>query len=124
MIYLASPYSNPDSTVREQRFAAACAAAAVLVRAGHCVFAPVVHGHPLMEHGLPGDWAFWERHARWHIERCDEVVVLMLDGWDASEGVRAEIAIATELGKVVWYRYPVRGTTPTLAHGATEVGTW
>ena len=48
----------------------------------------------------------------------------MLDGWDASEGVQAEIAMATELEKVVWYRYPVRPSSPTLAHGAAEVGTW
>lgn len=121
MIYVASPYSHPDPIVREQRYDAACAAATVLMRAGHSVFSPIVHGHPLTLHGLPGDWPFWEPHARWHLERCDEVVVLMLDGWDASQGVQAEIAIATELGKVVWYRYPVR---PTLAHGAAEVGRW
>ncbi len=35
MIYLASPDSHPDPDVREQRFQAACAAAAALMRAGH-----------------------------------------------------------------------------------------
>jgi hypothetical protein len=30
----------------------------------------------------------------------------MLDGWGESEGVLAEIAIAGELGKIVWYRAP------------------
>lgn len=103
-MYLASPYSHPDPEVRQQRFDAACAAAAALMRTGHQVFSPIVHGHPLTQQGLPGDWSFWERHARWHLERCDEVVVLMLDGWDASEGVQAEIMIAGDLGKVVWYR--------------------
>jgi thiol-disulfide isomerase/thioredoxin len=67
------------------------------------------HDHPLTQHSLPGHWQFWERHARWHLERCDEVVVLMLDGWDESEGVQAEIQIATELEKVVWYRYTEGG---------------
>ncbi len=124
MIYLASPYSHPEAEVRRQRFEAACAAAAVLMRAGHIVFSPVVHGHPLAQRGLPADWSFWERHARWHLERCDEVVVLMLDGWAESDGVLAEVEIAGELGKAVWYRYPVRPTTPTLAHGAAEVGRW
>lgn len=124
MIYLASPYSHSDAAVRQQRFDAACAAAAVLMRAGHRVFSPVVHGHPLTEFGLPGDWSFWERQARWHLERCDEVVVLMLEGWDASEGLQAEIQIAGELEKVVWYRYPVRPSSPTLAHGATEAARW
>ena len=48
----------------------------------------------------------------------------MLDGWDESEGVRAEIEIAGDLEKVVWYRYPVRSTTPTLATGAKEAVRW
>jgi Domain of unknown function (DUF1937) len=124
MIYLASPYSHSDPAVREQRFDAACATAAVLMRAGHIVFSPVIHGHPLTRLGLPGDWLFWESQARWQLERCEEVVVLMLDGWDESDGVRAEVEIATELGKVVWFRYPVRPTTPTLAHGAEGGDRW
>jgi hypothetical protein len=105
--YLASPYSHPDPAIREQRFQAACAAAAALIREGHVVFSPVVHGHPLAQRGLPGDWSFWERHARWHLERCDEVVVLMLDGWEQSVGVQAELRHAGVLGKPVWYRAPV-----------------
>lgn len=124
MIYLVSPYSDPDLAVRQQRFEAACAATAALLRAGHRVISPVVYGHPLTQFGLPGGWSFWERHARWHLERCDEVVVLMLDGWNESEGVQAEIAIAAELEKVVWYRYPVRPSPPTLAHGAAEAARW
>jgi hypothetical protein len=103
MNYLASPYSHPDPTVRQQRFAAACAATAVLLRAGHQVFAPVVHGHPLTTHGIPGDWSFWEPQARWLIERCDELVVLTIDGWQDSVGVQAELQHARDLQKPVRY---------------------
>jgi hypothetical protein len=124
VIYVVSPYSHPVPQIREQRFEAACAAVATLMHAGHIVFSPVVHGHPLAQRGLPGDWTFWEQHARWHLERCDEVVVLMLGGWESSEGVLAEIDIAGELGKIVWYRSPVRPTTPTLADGAEEGDRW
>lgn len=120
MTYLASPYTHPDPTVREQRFHAACATAAQLMREGHVVFSPVAHSHPLTAYGLPGDWAFWERHDRVHLERCDEVVVLMLDGWEESEGVQAEIAVAQRLGKPVSYRAPVGPSTPALAHVAKE----
>jgi len=118
MLYLASPYSHPDPVVRAQRYHAACAATAALVRAGHLVYSPVVHGHPLTAQGISGDWYFWEPHARWYLEHCEEVVVLMLEGWQDSTGVQAEISLAGELGKVVWYRYPVRPTTPTLAQDA------
>ncbi|MBX3452499.1 MAG: DUF1937 family protein [Planctomycetaceae bacterium] len=52
--------------------------------------------------------------------RCDEVVVLTLDGWRESAGVQAEIRIAGELGKPVRYLAPEATGSPTLAHVATE----
>ena len=104
MIYVASPYSHPDRTVREARFDAACQAAADLIRAGQTVFAPVVMGHPLVRYGLPGDWAFWQPLATEYLRRCDEVVVLQFDGWRKSEGVQAEMALAAAMGKRVDYR--------------------
>ncbi|MCP4786571.1 MAG: DUF1937 family protein [Fuerstiella sp.] len=51
--------------------------------------------------------------------RCDEVVVLTLDGWRNSEGVQAEVRIAAELGKPVRYLEPEATGSPTLAHGVT-----
>ncbi|MBM3983831.1 MAG: DUF1937 family protein, partial [Planctomycetes bacterium] len=91
MIYLASPYSHPDPDVREQRFRAACRATAALLMAGEVVFSPIVHSHPLVAFEMPTAWSFWERIDRAHLERCDEVVVLMLDGWAHSLGVREEL---------------------------------
>ena len=87
MIYLASPYSHPDVTVREARFREACRTAARLMRAGRVVFSPIAHGHPIAEYGLPTNWRFWERFDRQQLDRCEELVVLMLDGWRESEGV-------------------------------------
>jgi nucleoside 2-deoxyribosyltransferase len=123
MIYLASPYSDPDVTVREQRFREACRATAWLVQAGHAVFSPVVQGHPLADLGLPTDWCFWESRDRDHLARCDEMAVLMIEGWFRSTGVAAEIQIAGELGKPVWYLPPKRlavrpSWAPTLAQVA------
>jgi len=101
VIYLASPYSHPDPAIREARFDAACRATAEHLRAGRVVFSPIAYGHPLTAHGLRGDWSFWERFDRNVISRCDSVLVLMLDGWQESVGVRAEIDIAIDLGKPV-----------------------
>jgi nucleoside 2-deoxyribosyltransferase len=101
MIYLASPYSHPDPAVREERYRAACRATAALLQAGQPVISPIANSHPLTDHGLPGDWMFWRRFDRELLERCDEVVVLMLDGWDESVGVREEIRIARAMGKPV-----------------------
>lgn len=120
MIYLASPYSHPHAIVRELRFHDACVALARMLRAGLPAFSPIVHGHPLVAHGLPTDWSYWEPFDREHIGRCDEVLVLMLDGWRDSIGVAAEIGIAAELGKPVRYLAPEATVSPTLAHVATE----
>lgn len=103
MIYLASPYSHPNPAVREQRFRAVCRAAVAMIKMGHAVFSPIAHSHALVEHGLPIDWSFWEQHDRHHLTHCDEVVVLMLDGWEASVGVRGEVRIAKEMNKPVRY---------------------
>ena len=78
------------------------------MRQGKLVFSPISHGHPICRYGVPLDWAYWERHGRRHLEVCDKVVVLMIDGWKESVGVQAEIAIARELGKPVSFLTPDR----------------
>jgi hypothetical protein len=55
---------------------------------------------------LASAWSFWQQIDREHLRRCDEVVVLMLDGWDRSVGVREEVCIARELGKPVRFLDP------------------
>lgn len=117
MIYLASPYSHPDEAVREGRYRAACAATVRLLRAGKSVFSPIVLTHGLVAYGLPTDWSFWESYDRDHLERCDDLVVLTIDGWDQSVGVAAEIALASSLGKPIRYLAP---RPPTLAPVTTD----
>jgi hypothetical protein len=120
MIYLASPYSHPDPAVREQRFRAACRAVAELLLAGEHVFSPIVHSHPLVDYALPLTWAFWAGIDRAFLERSDELVVLMLDGWAHSVGVREELRIARELGKPVRFLEVDATGSPTLARVASE----
>ena len=109
MIYLASPYSHPDPDIREARFHAACRAMAMLLPRGEKVFSPVVHSHPLVAHGLPTDWEFWQAIDSEFLLYCDELAVLTLEGWEESRGVQAEIALAIHLGK------PVRLIAPDSA---------
>ena len=101
MIYLASPYTYDDPAVRQQRFEAACRAAAELILQGKTVFSPIAHSHAICRYGLPSDWQFWQRHDLALLALCEEVVVLKLDGWHQSVGVQAEIAAACALGKPV-----------------------
>ena len=106
MIYLASPYSDPDPAVKAQRFDVACEAAAALMRQGHMVFSPIAHTHPIARFDLPGGWHFWAAYDRAFIQWCDELWVLTLPGWDASVGVTAEIEFADMLGKPKRYIDP------------------
>jgi nucleoside 2-deoxyribosyltransferase len=105
MIYLASPYHS-DAAIREQRFRAACRAAAALLREGKTVVSPIAHSHPLVEHGLPTTWEFWRRYNVEYLQRCDALIVLTLDGWQESVGVQAEIRIAGGLGKPISFSAP------------------
>src|SRR4051794_37926169 len=106
MLYLASPYSNEDPAVREKCHSAAVQAATFLRRLGHAVFAPIVNGHPLVAQGWPTDWTFWRQFDQPILERCDSIVVLTLAGWQESIGVLAEINLAIQLGKPVFFLSP------------------
>ena len=107
MIYLASPYSHPDPAVRRQRLEAVCRAAARMLRDGQFVFSPIAHSVAIAEHGgAPDSWAFWRPVDLVMLGRCNELVVLKLDGWETSEGVQAEVARARLLGLPVSYLEP------------------
>ena len=76
------------------------------MRAGRHVLSPIAHSHGIAQHDVPGDWSYWESLDRRFLEMCDEMAVLMLDGWNESKGVQAEIRIARDLGKPVTYLRP------------------
>ena len=100
MIYLAAPYSHPDSTVRVARFNAVTRYAADLLKQGVMVFSPITHSYPIACVSDIGDsFAVWEQWNLDMLRRCDELWVLQLDGWKESIGVEREIteAIAMEI---------------------------
>ena len=72
LTYLASPYSHPDPAVREGRYRAACAVAAILSARGDLVFSPVSHGHGIGLSGrLPVSWEYWQRLDLRMLASCD-----------------------------------------------------
>lgn len=100
MIYLASPYSDPDPTVEARRFDDVCAAASDLMRKRFHVFSPIAHCHPIALRGrLPTDYAYWSEYNREMLTACDEFWILTLPGWQESVGLKGETAIALQLGK-------------------------
>ena len=104
IVYLATPYSDPDPVVMDARFKVVNHVAAILMAQGVFVFSPISHTHPIALAGdLPRGWEFWEGYDRAMIGACQRLVVLKQDGWTQSTGVRSEIKIATELRLPVEY---------------------
>lgn len=102
---MACPYSHPDREVRLKRFHAANAVASELMRASReNVFSPISHTHPIAEQGdLPLGWDFWEAYDRAFLSVSHKLYVLMLEGWEESVGVAAELEIAREMAIPVYF---------------------
>jgi len=113
LIYLASPYSHPDATVRYARYRMTAVAAAYLMQAGHNVFSPICHTHPIAELGCLSDRdaSFWLERDKQILAFCDEVRVLKLEGWENSKGIAHELAWAKEMGKPCTLMEPVQYCT-------------
>jgi hypothetical protein len=104
LVYLACPYSHDDPKIREERFLIANREAGKLMKAGHMVFSPISHSHPIALAGdLPKTWEYWENFCRTYMSYSYLLVVLCIDGWEESTGIRVEIEIAKEMGMGIKY---------------------
>lgn len=104
LIYLATPYNHASSSVRQRRFEEACRIAASLMGQGLYIFCPIAHTHPIAQMGdLPKGWDFWQTYDRRMLWCCTELWIAEMEGWDRSEGIRGETAVAQELGIPVVY---------------------
>ena len=103
LIYLASPYSHDQAAIRQWRFDVACKAAACLMRDGLAIFSPIAHSHVIAQHGLPKGWDFWEPYDRLLLGACGGMIVLTMPGWNESKGIIAELQIAAESYKPIWF---------------------
>lgn len=113
LTYVASPYSHPNPTVRLERWKAVCRFAGRMLEDGYHVFSPIAHSHPIAIAGDIGtEFDHWESLDMEMLRRCDELIVLQLDGWDASYGVLKEMRVAHDLKMKVRYVAPDAATTP------------
>ncbi|GIV03958.1 MAG: hypothetical protein KatS3mg015_2788 [Fimbriimonadales bacterium] len=104
-VYLASPYTHPDKHVREARYKLACEAAAYLIRHGILVYSPIAHTHPICEMGrLPLGFYFWsELDLTFIRDWATHVVVLTLERWEKSLGIKHECLEAQKYNLPVLY---------------------
>lgn len=103
LIYLASPYSDPDSAVIEQRYRGVLRILARLTLKGLICYSPIVHNHHIE---IGKDWQVWERIDSEFLRRCDRLIVVKLQGWEQSRGVQAEIELAKSRSLPIEYMEP------------------
>ncbi|MCK9532356.1 MAG: DUF1937 family protein [Gammaproteobacteria bacterium] len=104
LIYVASPYSDPDKQVVQLRMNKFAGIMAKLIEHK---FHPV---SPLLNHYLadvvtvnfPLTWDWWQDYSRLLLSKCDHMIVIGPD-WEKSTGTMAEIEIATELSIPISY---------------------
>lgn len=116
IIYLACPYTDPDPAVRQRRFDVATALAADLIRSGRIVYSPITMTHPIdvvlagEANTLGSD--YWVAFDEAFMDMCSEMIIIRLDGWERSSGIRREIAHFTERKKPIRYIDPPNSTPP------------
>lgn len=95
-IYIASPYSHSNSTIRSLRFRQVTELAAKLFNKYEYVFLlPITQGHMLTRHGdIEANFDRWRTQSLGMLSVCQELWVIKLDGWKQSLGVREEIKYA------------------------------
>lgn len=95
-IYLASPYSHKEPSVRELRYVLVRDLAWRLIHEKDLVvYSPIVHSHDMgLANGGEHTYAFWRRQDEAMIEAAHELWVAMLPGWEQSNGIAEEINTA------------------------------
>jgi Domain of unknown function (DUF1937) len=103
--YLACPYSSDNPAEKVWRYEQATLAAAWLTaEQGLTVFSPITHSHSMHTVGYcGGDWEFWKKVDWDYLAVSKEVIVLLIEGWDKSVGIAAELKLARDAGMGVRY---------------------
>ena len=97
LVYVAMPYSHPNPDVIAERMEVFYKIAADLLLQGKMVISPVLNHSICKRYNVPSDYKFWGDYSRTLLSKCDEIVVLEMDGWTRSAGVIDEIATAKDL---------------------------
>lgn len=100
LYYIASPYTDPDPKVREQRVVDVSTAVKhiALNWKNALPFSPVLYTSTLVDAGMidvPGGWYHFDVS---FLRKADVLLILELEGWESSIGVAIESAFAIAKG--------------------------
>lgn len=106
-IYLACCYTHEDQKVRDDRAEKIMKKAAELIQEGYFVFSPITHSHEMAKkYDLPITFEYWAAANHSMIDWCDTVMVLKLNGWNESKGVKDEVEYSVCANKEVVFVNP------------------
>lgn len=108
LCYAATPYSKYEGGIHHA-FIDACKVTERMLRAGLLnVYSPIVHSHSLAIYGNldPFDHGIWLPFNEAIIKKSDALIVVMLPGWESSEGIKHEIAAFVVNGRPVYFMSP------------------
>ncbi len=95
-IFVAGPYNHSDDKIKEFRFNKITEYCTQLFLNGLSPISPLLIGLNMARFGnLPTDTETWKVYSETLLKGCDELHVLMLNGWDISIGIKYEIQEAT-----------------------------
>lgn len=115
--YVGTPYSKYRYGLNAA-FSSASEIAALFIRDGVPVFAPISHSHPIAVHGAidPLDHSIWLPADTPMMHAAHGLIVAQLEGWQDSYGIKAEVAEFQLQGKPILMFDPA--TTELCAHVA------
>ena len=121
IIYLATPYTHKDKAIEQKRFEMVTRVSGLLIKEGVINFSPITQSHEQNRMvDLPGTWEFWKSVDTEFLHRCDELHVLVQEGWSISVGVLAEIEIMAALKKPIRFLRYVERTGELVYIDVTE----
>lgn len=92
MIYVASPYSHPDSWVQARRYILVREFVHDKMKQNFNIFSPICYGHQFTrDFRWDGSAETWKSFNDWALSNSSALWVLKIRGWEESKGVQAEI---------------------------------
>lgn len=98
LIYLAGPFSHTEKAIMNEREIQHAKCAIALKQQGLSIYAPITETTALEKLGglKETSWAYWREHDLNLLSRCDELWVMLLDGYKESLGVKGEVKFAVK----------------------------
>lgn len=105
--YLATVYSRHPKGL-DVAFQEACRVTADLMRLGLNVVSPIAHSHPISRFvGKENDtWDFWKKQDQPLMDHACGIIVVRMEGWQESVGIRYELEEFRKAGKPILYVDP------------------